>query len=213
MMANEFIYENVNAYLYWNGVWVADLGNCLIEVDDDKNGDIRRVGNHYIMMHFSKYIKRGYQRVEVENSSGATVVAFKAPDSHRLVIVAVNNKDSYEDLYVDLGGAVPTGSSAYQTIGNESRFKFKYWQDAGQFNPDGNELPPLSVTTFVIDLPADPNYVAPVEDTAVNPFVKQPGAVNTGLIIGIAAGAVVVIVIVVAVVAASGKKKKAAKSK
>lgn len=213
MMANEFIYENVNAYLYWNGVWVADLGNCLIEVDDDKNGNIRRVGNHYIMMHFSKYIKRGYQRVEVENSSGATVVAFKAPDSHRLVIVAVNNKDSYEDLYVDLGGAVPTGSSAYQTIGNESRFKFKYWQDAGQFNPDGNELPPLSVTTFVIDLPADPNYVAPVEDTAVNPFVKQPGAVNTGLIIGIAAGAVVVIVIVVAVVAASGKKKKAAKSK
>ena len=108
---------------------------------------------------------------------------------------------------------MPTGSSAYQTIGNESRFKFKYWQDAGQFNPDGNELPPLSVTTFVIDLPADPNYVAPVEDTAVNPFVKQPGAVNTGLIIGIAAGAVVVIVIVVAVVAASGKKKKAAKSK
>ncbi len=213
MMANEFLYENVNAYLYWNGVWVADLGNCLIEIENDNSGAIERKGNHYIMMHFSKYIKRGYQRVDVENTSGATVVAFKAPDSHRLVIVAVNNKDSYEDLYVDIGGAAPTSSSVYQTVGSENRFKYKYWQEAGQFNTDGsNELPPLSVTTFVIELPADPTYVPPVEDTAVNPFLKQPKAglgMNTGLLIGIIAGAVVVIVIIVTAVAASGKKKKA----
>ena len=97
-------------------------------------------------------------------------------------------------------------------MGSDNRFKYKYWQEAGQFNPDGNELPPLSVTTFVIELPADPTYVPPVEDTAVNPFLKQPksgSGMNTGVLIGIIAGAAAVIIIVVIAVVVSGKKKKA----
>lgn len=210
-MANEFIYENVNAYLYWNGVWVSDLGNCLIEISGSQpNDEITRIGNHYIMMHFSKYIKPGFKRVEVENSSKATVVAFKAPDSHRLVVVAVNNTAEHEDLSFDLGGAEPLDSMVYQTIGSENRFKFKYWQDAGKYDEDYNELPPQSVTTFVIDLPADPDYVAPVVEEKVNPFLKTPNAgISTPVIIGICiAGFAVIVGIISAVAVICTSKKK-----
>ena len=217
-MANEFIYENVNAYLYWNGVWISDLGNCLIEIGGSgENDEIQRIGNHYIMMHFSKYIKPGYKRVEVENSTKATIVAFKAPDSSRLVIVAVNNTQDYQDAAFDLGGVTVNDSMVYQTIGNENRFKYKYWQEAGKYNAENNELPPQSVTTFVLDMPADANYVAPVVEEKINPFLKQPKlkgeskGLSTPVIIGICVAGFAVIVaiaVIIGVLSASKKKMK-----
>lgn len=156
MMANEFLYENINAYLYWNGVWIEDDGNCLIEVAGyDKSSEIFRRGNHYIMMHFSKYIKRGYQRVETANQSNSTVVAFKAPDHSKLVIVAVNRTENEDSLSFHLGDNVTVRDSlAFRTIGAENRDDFQYWQDADKFAAEKNVLPPMSVTTYVLDIDA-----------------------------------------------------------
>ena len=213
-MANEFIYENVNAYLYWNGVWIMDTGNCLIEIGGpEETAEITRMGNHYIMMHFSKYVKPGYQRVEVVNDSDTTVVAFKAPDSSRLVIVAVNNTDGERTLNFDLGGAEPIDSMAFQTIGNENRFRYQYWLDAGKYESDGNVVPAQSVTTYVIDLPADPDYVEPVAETKVNPFVKTPGPELDTTMIIVAAVCVAAAVILVIVGVVLGKRRKSGKSK
>ena len=209
-MANEFIYENVNAYLYWNGVWVMDVGNCLIEISGaDADASIQRNGNHYVMMHFSKYVKNGYQRVDVQNDSNSTVVAFKAPDSSRLVIVAVNNTQEADNLVFDLGDVEITSTLGHRTIGNENRFKYEYWLDT-EYSEDGVELPAQSVTTYVIDMPADPDYVAPVVEEKVNPFVKTPsdGSDTTTTIIIIAVAAVVVVVLVVVIIAVSASKKK-----
>ena len=208
-MANEFIYENVNAYLYWNGVWTMDVGNCLIEIGGaDADASIQRNGNHYVMMHFSKYVKNGYQRVDVQNDSNSTVVAFKAPDSSRLVIVAVNNTQEADNLVFDLGDVEITSTLGHRTIGNENRFKYEYWLDT-EYSEDGVELPAQSVTTYVIDMPADPDYVAPVVEEKVNPFVKTPSeGPDTTTIIIIAAAAVVVVVLVVVIIAVSASKKK-----
>ncbi len=214
-MANEFIYENLSAYLYWNGVWVMDTGNCLIEIAGANPTDpIQRNGNHYIMMHFSKYVKNGYQRVDVQNDSNSTVVAFKAPDSSRLVIVAVNNTQEVDNLVFDLGDAEITSTMGYQTIGNENRFRYEYWLDT-DYSSDGVELPAQSVTTYVIDMPADPDYVAPVVEEKVNPFIKTPSDISTTTIIIIAAAAVVVVAVIVVciVVVSSKKKKKSAENK
>ncbi|MCH5332932.1 MAG: hypothetical protein J1D89_03150, partial [Agathobacter sp.] len=156
MMANEFIYENINAYLYWNGVWIEDDGNCLIEIAGyDRSKEIYRRGNHYIMMHFSKYIKRGYQRVKAANKSNSTVVAFKSPDHTKLVIVAVNRTDSEDSLTFDLGDEVTVKDSlAFRTIGAENRDDFQYWLDADKYSEEKNVLPPMSVTTYVLDIDA-----------------------------------------------------------
>lgn len=217
-MANEFIYENVNAYLYWNGVWVSDMGNCLIEIGGaGENDEISRVGNHYIMMHFSKFIKNGYKRVEVENDTKSTVVAFKSPDSSRIVIVAVNNTKEDDYLTFDMGGKEILSSQTYQTIGNENKFRYKYWQDNVTYSDNENIVPAQSVTTYVLDTTADPAYVAPAVEKKVNPFVKdvkakgESAALSTPVIIAIAAGVVLLVVVIIVIVASSKKKKSANK--
>lgn len=215
VMIDEFIYENLNAYLYWNGVWIADTGNCLIEIGGAGENDyIQRIGNHYIMTHFSKYVKRGYQRVDVQFTGNARVVAFKSPDSSKLVVIALNEMESGKDvdLTLDLGGKTILGSSVVQSFEGENRFRHEYLVEMGEYS-DGFLLPAGSLATIVIDLEADPNYVAPVVEEAVNPFLKQPKAASSLAInplwIAVAAGAAVVILSVVVIVILASKKKKA----
>ena len=225
-MANEFIYENLSAYLYWNGVWVGDVGNCLIEIGGAGEFDtIKRNGNHYIMMHFSKYVDRGYERVDVTNDSKSIVVAFKAPDSSRLVIVAVNNTQEADNLVFDLGDAEITSTMGFQTLGNENPFLYDYWLDT-EYDENGVELPAQSVTTYVIDMPADPDYVAPVVEEKENPYLGTPVAagdaandaadgegasIDTVTLVVIIVGAVVVVAAVIIIIAATSKGKKKAK--
>lgn len=215
VMIDEFAYENLSAYLYWNGVWVADLGNCLIEIGGAGENDyIQRIGNHYIMTHFSKYIKRGYQRVDLQYSGNAKLVGFKAPDSSRLVIVALNEKESGEgvDLTIDLGGKQILDSQVIQSFEAESRFRHEYLVDMGTYDDDFF-LPAGSLSTFVIDLEADPNYVAPVVNEEVNPFVKQPSSfdgIPTWIYIAIGGAVAVIAVVVIAIAVSASKKKKTA---
>ncbi len=211
VMIDEFVYENLSAYLYWNGVWVADMGNCLIEIGGAGENDyIQRIGNHYIMTHFSKYIKRGYQRVDVQFTGNARVVAFKSPDSSKLVVIALNEMESGKDvdLTIDLGDKKILGSEVVQSFEKENRFAHEYLLEMGEYS-DGFFLPAGSLATFVFDLEADPNYVAPVVEEAVNPFLKKPSVTFNPLWIAIGAAAVVVIAVVVIILINSSKKKKA----
>lgn len=176
-------------------------------------------------MHFSKYVDRGYERVDVANDSKSTVVAFKAPDSSRLVIVAVNNTQEADNLVFDLGDAEITSTMGFQTLGNENPFLYDYWLDT-EYDENGVELPAQSVTTYVIDMPADPDYVAPVVEEKENPYLGTPvtagdaandaadgegASIDTVTLVVIIVGAVVVVAAVIIIIAATSKGKKKAK--
>ena len=209
---NALNYEDLNAWLFWNGAWAPDQGVTLVEIAGaGENDEIKRGNNHYIMMHFSKYIKEGYIRVDINEELNSNMTAFKSPDGKKLVVVGVNTTNEAEYLELDVGEEI-LGSQVYQTLGNENRFRFKHWLDMGKY-ADNMELPGLSVTTIVLDLAGDPNYVAPaVVEEPVNPFLKQGGKVdlNLPLILGIAGGVVIAAVVVIIIVAASKKKAKPA---
>ena len=217
VVMDELIYENVSAYLYWNGVWIADLGNCLIEIGGaDANASIQRIGNHYIMMHYSKFIKNGYQRVDVEESLGSKVAAFKSPDGSKLAVVVMNPTEKDEYMTLDLGGKTILDSACWLSTEGENRFANDYMMDNGKYE-DELFIPARSLMTIDIDLEADPNYVAPVVEEKVNPFVKDPSAKSAGLsapvIIALAcAGAAVVAAIILTVVITSKHTKKIAKA-
>ena len=173
-MLDELVYEGVNAYLYWNGVWEFDTGNCLIEIGGaEHDKEIRRLGNHYIMTHYSKYIKRGYQRVDVSESLGSKFAAFKAPDDSQLVIIALNRTDLNEFATFDIGGKTILGSQVYTSIEGENRFSNKYLEFDGEYEGELT-LVPNSLTTIVLDLEPNPNYAAPVVESKVNPYIKTP---------------------------------------
>ena len=179
VLIDELVYEGVSAYLYWNGVWIMDMGNCLIEIDGaEPNAEFRRIGNHYLMTHFSKYIKRGYQRVDVQESLGSKFAAFKAPDDSQLVVIVQNRTDSNEFLTLDIGGKKILGSQVITSTEGENRFAHKYLVESGEYE-DELVIEPKTLTTIILDLEPNPNYVAPVVEAKVNPFVKTPSE-NSG---------------------------------
>ncbi len=148
VILNELINENITAYLYWNGVWVEDTGNCLIEIDTFYNwATIKRNGGHYVMSHFSRYIKPGYQRVDVTEYLDSRVGAFKSPDGEQLVVVVANNTDTEETLEIDCGYKY-SSSVVRQSV--EATGEYFKAIDSGF--TQGMTIPAGSLTTIVLNL-------------------------------------------------------------
>lgn len=124
VLINELNYENITAYLYWNGVWPEDEANCLIETSGFYPHDtIKRRGNHYVMMHFSKYIKQGYTRIDASPIlSDVNCTAFISPDGSELVTVILNDGGSKEEIKLDVTGYNITSSEVYQSTFNSTKY-------------------------------------------------------------------------------------------
>lgn len=159
-MIDELVNENLNAYLYWNGYWIPDDANCLIQVDEyGANSAVSRRGNHYIMMHFSKFIKKGYVRVDSSTYAGSTkTAAFKSPDGKKLVIVALNNSENSEKLQFNIGAKV-NNTELYVTTKktndvNLETTKNVYMKKTDISLNDGSfvTLPAKTLSTFVLDI-------------------------------------------------------------
>ncbi len=161
VIVNELENENINAYLYWDGVWIPNDGSCLIQIDEySPNSAISRRGNHYIMMHFSKYIKPGYIRVDCsENACATKSVAYMSPDGKKLVIVAVNSSDKDENLKINIGKKVKSCKflrSTITTTDNSKESQNRYMRSVKLTTPLKNGssvyIRKNTVNTFVIDL-------------------------------------------------------------
>ncbi len=155
VIVDELVNENLNAFLYWNGVWPHDDGNCLIEISDwhwspewPKIATVTRMPAHYIMTHFSKFIKNGYIRVDVSEGLKSKIGAFKSPEGDKLVVVAANNTASSEILKIVQDDKV-VSSKVYQSTKSDNT----YFKDIGAFK-DGMTLPAGSMTTIVFELEA-----------------------------------------------------------
>lgn len=156
---NELNYENVNAYLYWNGVWPPDDANCLIEIGDwPANSYVKRRGNHYIMMHFSKFIKNGYKRVDVSlNASKSKATAFLSPEGDELVLVLLNNTKDDEHLKLQLGDYKIKQGRIYQTTRKTTDFNKEqqlneYMKDLGWLKYYSIDAPADTLTTLVMKI-------------------------------------------------------------
>ncbi len=169
VIVDELVNENITAYLYWNGVWPEDDGNCLIEISDwswvpewPQTATVTRMPAHYIMTHFSKFIKQGYKRVDVSEGLGSKVAAFKSPEGDKLVVVAANNTSTNDILNIK-HDMETVSSRVYQSTEADNT----YMKDLGSFS-DGLVLPAGSLTTIVMDIedpvvpivPASPVVIA-----------------------------------------------------
>ncbi|MBQ8623393.1 MAG: hypothetical protein IJ424_03330 [Oscillospiraceae bacterium] len=159
VIVDELVNENLNAFLYWNGVWPHDDGNCLIEISDwswvpewPHTATVKRMPAHYIMTHFSKFIKNGYQRVDVSEGLKSKIAAFKSPAGDKLVVVAANNSTSDEVLNIVQDNIV-LSSQIYQSTESDQ----KYLKELGEF-VGALDLPAGSLTTIVFELDANQDY-------------------------------------------------------
>lgn len=208
VMMDCIVYENLSAYLYWNGVWAADLSNCIIEVGADPNSDIIRWGNHYMMMHFSKFVKQGYQRIDVSDELATKFAAFKSPDGGKIVVVAMNPSEQDEFMTLDIPNLADyTETEVWLSKEGETRFSNKYMQDMGAYE-EQTLVPARSLTTVVLK---KPDFEEPVIEKQANPLVKERSldgddglSVNIALIVG---GVIAVVIAALAIAAAIVVKK------
>lgn len=172
VLIDELNYENVNAYLYWNGVWPEDDGNCLIEIGGwENNAYVKPRGNHYIMMHFSKFIKNGYTRVETDlNAVNSDVTAFVSPDNDELVLVILNTSENDETLKLAVNDYRIKSGHIYRSTKNTDDYEKEqelneYMVDMGSLKTTSIEIPSDTLTTLVMKIEPRDAEAADEEDT------------------------------------------------
>lgn len=174
IILSELINENITAFLYWNGVWVQDE-NCLIGVSSwEPNAELKLMPGHYIMMHFSKFIKNGYQRVDVQEKLSTKVGAFLSPDNSELVVIASNYYGLEENLYLNINREIKS-SEVYRSNGLTGT----YMEAIGEYE-EGMSLPSKTLTTIVLELGDEiepesevPEEVIQKEETQAENFPKS----------------------------------------
>ena len=172
VLIDELNYENVNAYLYWNGVWPEDDGSCLIEIGGwESNAYVKPRGNHYIMMHFSKFIKNGYTRVETDlNAVNSNVTAFVSPDNDELVLVILNTSENDETLKLAVNDYRIKSGHIYRSTKNTDDYEKEqelneYMADMGSLKTTSIEIPSDTLTTLVMKIEPRDAEAADEEDT------------------------------------------------
>lgn len=186
IQTSELIWEalteaNLNAYLYWSGVWDDSKpgtfeSSDLVEVNS--KGEWRLTANYYAMRHFSEYIRPGYVRVDCTSESiPVKSCAFINENGSKVAVVLVNVQN--KDNTVSLSGLdyTITDANIYQSVfGDESLNDSEMYKSLGKLNDKGEILlPAKSVTTIDIT-----GYVGstPVEVPTVEKIVYE-NKVNT----------------------------------
>ena len=107
-----FADAGANAFFWWGLVYAVapqrvtdpnlrekhrDEGLVLVQEKrgaDDQQKFLERTKKFYFFKQFSKFVKPGYSRIEMESPTGLSLCAFMSPDQKKVVVVAINTTDS-----------------------------------------------------------------------------------------------------------------------
>ncbi|HEY0865880.1 MAG TPA: glycoside hydrolase [Fimbriimonas sp.] len=98
------------AWQWWLAVSDSDYKDGLVYVDDlsRPSGTIYPSKTLWALGHFSRYVRPGFQRIEVdgwtEDPAGLLVSAYRDPKSRRIVVVLVNTETHSEPARINLDG-------------------------------------------------------------------------------------------------------------
>lgn len=174
LIQNSLVYENLNAYIYWGGVWKGPVGKDmenLIGIDsgstpeewDHEHGYV--IGEkYYSMRHFSEYILPGYIRVGTNvdltslgeettpNTDEVSCSAYVSPEKDRMVIVAVNDLEEAKTYQLQLGNYNVSNSNIILTDYSKGEDTEEFYKEVGSLDENNCfEMPAHSVVTIVID--------------------------------------------------------------
>ncbi|GKX29976.1 hypothetical protein SH1V18_24560 [Vallitalea longa] len=94
---------DVNAFLYWLGVYNADKGEGLIRIDLE-NGTYETSKKLYVLGNYSRFIKPGYVRIGITENpiSDVKLSAYKDEETGDFTIVAINESDTNHVINITL---------------------------------------------------------------------------------------------------------------
>ncbi len=149
---NSCMEANWNAYIWWY------IRRFYGFITDD--GNISKRG--YVMSHYSKFIRPGAVRVEVQSPNNLGVTAYKTDTS--FVMVVVNNNPTTQQVEISLNETVASELTKYTT--SESKSLLNEGNISLSANTFTVELEPYSISTFSTETSAagDANNQTPMAD-------------------------------------------------
>ena len=155
LINNCLTFENVNAYLFWSGVWTSS--NSTFENADLTSamwgGAWSRRAKYYVMRHFSEYIRPGYVRIKAVSGNGSIKSsAFMSPDGKKVVLVLINVSNENQGCTFSGNSYTIASLHPYQSVfGDVAEDENTCWIDRDVLKGNAKVgLPPKSVTTVVI---------------------------------------------------------------
>lgn len=115
-MAKRIIYDmNVLKPVVWLDWQLMDQGDVWGLIQYNSSNNYWKIKNYYARMHFSRFIKPGYNIIDTSNDT--LLLAALNPDSTELVVVACNSSSSDIDCNLDLNlfGTNTNSASVYKT--------------------------------------------------------------------------------------------------
>ncbi len=156
LISNALTLAEMNAYIYWSGVWADSTANTfesadLIEVNNAR--EWRTSANYWALRHFSEFIRPGYVRIDaLSGYKELKASAFANTVGNKIAIVIVNRSDEEIKYRVRGKDYTITDSRIYQSVfGDECESADGLYQNLGALGK-GNTLtlPGKSVTTIDI---------------------------------------------------------------
>ncbi len=123
MLHRDLSRMNASAWHWWLAVTPYDYKDGLLKINPDLEADSLQASKAmWAMGQFSRFIRPGYQRVELSNPDdleGIMASAYKTPNDEQLVIVVINASKSSQQVDIQLKN-LPSGKklqnfSVYQT--------------------------------------------------------------------------------------------------
>jgi len=175
IIQNSLIFENLNAYIYWGGVWKGPVGNDYENLIGIDSGETPETWDHehgyvigekyYSMRHFSEYILPGYIRVgsninlaglgeeKMPTTDEISCSAYVSPERDRMVLVAVNDLDEEKNYQFQLGDYNAKNSKVILSdYSNGQEGENEFYKEAGSLDENNCfNMPAHSVATIVID--------------------------------------------------------------
>lgn len=143
---DDLVWGGVSSWQYWIAVSRYNFRDGLIYVNESER-EIVPIKRLWAMGNFSRFIRPGYRRFQVEhNSAVLKVVACKSPNGDRLMVVAMNPGTQSEE--VELHFAEGDGASIFDAYETSKANDLKVVSRGVKNNR--YSFPAESVTTLVI---------------------------------------------------------------
>lgn len=109
---------NVSAWHYWEAVWPPSWQPPYGTLPDnsaltDANGNLAK--RAYVLGQWAKFVRPGYQRIDVTNGTSLLVTAFADPVSHNWAIVAINSSGSASAQTFNVAGSQASSVTPWVT--------------------------------------------------------------------------------------------------
>lgn len=141
-------HANTSGYIYWELVWgnAATKDQAMIYIDEAGNYTVNPM--YYVIKHFSKFIDKGYKRVEVASTAHLLeVTGYMNPAQNKLTLVIINPDSFNSSFKLEVEGKQIKSAKAYRSVEGD------YFKDLGAVSTTAElSMPKSSITTLVLDL-------------------------------------------------------------